>query len=97
MNLKYEWMHRFDDLFKEHGFEAIENKRMQTRKELRNPHSISLLLIHDHIARKAVVNGKMIGTDKDWAELWAKAGVEIEQGVSLLMDMVIAVGRKSML
>lgn len=96
MNLKYEWMHRFEDLFKEHGFETMENRRMQTRKELRNPHFISLLLIHDHIARKAIVNGKMVGTDEDWAELWEKAGVEIEQCLCLLMDMVIVVGRKPM-
>ncbi|PVI00621.1 hypothetical protein DM02DRAFT_628345 [Periconia macrospinosa] len=85
------------DLFKENGFETVENKRMEIRKELRNVMSTSLLLIHDHIARKAVINGKMIGTDKDWAEVWAKAGEEIEQGVSLTMDMVVAVGRKPLL
>lgn len=51
-------------------------------------------MIHAHVARLAVRNGSMIGTTKNWEDLWAKAGEEIGKGVSIMMDMIVVVGRK---
>jgi hypothetical protein len=67
---------------------------MDVKKELRSVMTVSLLMIHVHIARIAVRNGCLVGTDKNWEEVWTKAGEEIGQGVSITMDMVVAVGRK---
>jgi hypothetical protein len=92
--LHNEWLGRFRTLFEEHGFETIEDKRMEIKKELRSVMTSSLLMIHTHIARIAVWGSKLAGTDKNWNEVWTNAGEEIGQGVSLSMDMIVAVGRK---
>jgi SAM-dependent methyltransferase len=94
LNLKYSWLQRLGSLFEEQGFELIDQKRMDVKKELRSVMTVSLLMIHAHIARIAVRNGCMVGTDKNWEEVWTKAGEEIGNGVSLTMDMVVVVGRK---
>ncbi|KAF2870608.1 UMTA methyltransferase family protein-like protein [Massariosphaeria phaeospora] len=94
MNLKYSWTGRLGSLFQEHGMEVIEDKRMDVKKELRKAMTDSLLMMLSHVARIAVRNGSLIGTDKNWEELWANAGDEIGQGVSVTMDMIVAVGRK---
>jgi hypothetical protein len=94
MNLKYSWLGQFGSLFKQHGMEVIDDIRMDVKKELRSVMTVSLLMIHVHIARIAVRNGCLVGTDKNWEEVWTKAGEEIGQGVSITMDMVVAVGRK---
>lgn len=94
MNLKYGWIKRFEQLFQEHGFEPVETKEMEVKKELRDVMTNSLLMIHDHIAIFAVQNGKLIGTDKNWDKLWEGCLEEINQGVSITLDMVVAVGRK---
>ncbi|KAF2681130.1 hypothetical protein K458DRAFT_344400 [Lentithecium fluviatile CBS 122367] len=94
MNLKYSWLGRLGQLYEQHGLEVVDYKKVIVKKELRSVMTVSLLMIHAHIARIAVRNGCMVGTDKNWEELWTKAGEEISQGVSLTMDMVVAVGRK---
>jgi SAM-dependent methyltransferase len=94
LNLKYSWLQRLGSLFEEQGFELVEQKRMDVKKELRNVMSVSFIMIHAHIARIAVRNGCLLGTDKNWEEVWTKAGEDFANGVSLTMDMVYAVGRK---
>jgi hypothetical protein len=54
----------------------------------------SLLMTLHHVSRIAVRNGCLVGTDKNWEQLWANSGEEVENGVSLTMDMLITVGRK---
>jgi hypothetical protein len=94
MNLQYSWIENLGKIFQEHGLELVEHKRMDVKKELRKTMTDSLLMTLHHVARIAVRNGRMVGTDKDWEQLWANSGPEVEQGVSLLMDMLITVGRK---
>jgi hypothetical protein len=94
MNLKYSWLGRLGPLFEQHGLEVIDNQRTDIKKELRSVMTVSLLMIHDHIARIAVRNGCLVGTDKNWEEVLAKAGEEIGRGVSITMDMIVVVGRK---
>jgi hypothetical protein len=94
MNLKYSWVGKLDELLKQHGFDSVEYERMEIKKELRSVMTVSLLLIHAHIARMAVRDGKMIGTNKIWDEVWANTGGEIGQGVSITMDPIVVVGRK---
>jgi len=94
LNLKFSWLQRLGPLFEEQGFEVVDQKKMDVKKELRSVMTVSLLMIHAHIARVAVRNGCMVGTDKNWEEVWTKAGEEIANGVSLTMDMIVVVGRK---
>jgi hypothetical protein len=96
MNLDYSWVGVLGSLFQQHGLEVIEDKRMNVKKELRKAMTDSLLMMLNHVSRIAVRDGKMVGTDKNWQELWTKAGDEIGQGVSITMDMLIIVGRKAM-
>jgi hypothetical protein len=77
MKLNYSWLGRLGSLFAQHGFEVIDDKRMDVKKELRSVMTVSLLMIHDHIARIAVRNGCLVGTDKNWEQVWTKAGEEI--------------------
>lgn len=93
-NLKYDWLQQLGKLFEQHGFELIDEKRMSVKKELRSVMTTSLLMIQAHVARIAVRDGCMIGTNKSWEEVWTKAGEELKEGVSLTMDMIVAVGRK---
>jgi hypothetical protein len=93
-NLKYSWLRRLGPLFEQEGFEVVDEKRMHVKKELRSVMTITLLMIHAHVARVAVHNSRLVGTEKNWGEVWTKAGEEIAQGVSLAMDMIVAVGRK---
>lgn len=94
MNLEYSWIEDLGKIFQEHGLEVLEHKRMDVKKELRKTMTDSLLMTLNHVARIAIRDGCLIGTDKNWEQLWTKAGEEIEQGVSLTMDMLITVGRK---
>jgi hypothetical protein len=94
MNLKYAWIENLGKLFQEHGLELLEHKRMHVKKELRKTMTDSLLMMLHHVSRIAVRNGCMVGTDKNWEQLETNAGPEIEQGVSLTMNMMITVGRK---
>jgi hypothetical protein len=94
LNLKFPWLHRPGSLFEEQGFEIVDDKRMNIKKELRSVMTVSLLMIHEHILRIAVRNGCMVGTNKNWEEVWTKAGEDIANGVSLTMDMIVVVGRK---
>jgi hypothetical protein len=93
-NLKYSWLRRLRSLFEQEGFEVVDEQRMDVKKELRSVMTITLLMIHAHVARVAVRNGRLVGTEKNWEDVWTKAGKEIAQGVSLTMDMIVAVGRK---
>lgn len=94
MKLEYYWIENLGKIFQEHGLELLEHKRMDVKMELRKTMTDSLLMTLHHVARIAVRDGCMVGTDKNWEQLWIKAGEEIEQGVSLTMDMLITVGRK---
>ncbi|KAF2787074.1 UMTA methyltransferase family protein-like protein [Melanomma pulvis-pyrius CBS 109.77] len=94
MNLKYSWVGMLGSLFEQCGLDVIEEKRMDVKNELRKAMTDSLLMMLSHVARIAVRDGNMIGTDKNWNELWTKAGDEIGQGVSITMDMLVVVGRK---
>ncbi|PSN62730.1 UMTA methyltransferase family protein-like protein [Corynespora cassiicola Philippines] len=94
MGLEYSWIGNLGKNFQEHGLEVIEDKRMDVKKELRKVMTDSLLMALHHISRIAVRNGCLVGTDKNFQELWAKAGEEINQGVSFTMDMLVVVGRK---
>jgi hypothetical protein len=67
---------------------------MDVKKELRKTMTDSLLMMLNHVSRIAVRDGCLVGTDKNWEQLWTNAESEIEQGVSLIMDMLITVGRK---
>lgn len=94
MNLKYDWLARLGSIYEQQGLELVVDKRMEIKKELRSVMTVSLLMIHAHIARIATRNGCLIGTDQNWEEVWNKAGEEIAQGVSIIMDMIVVVGRK---
>jgi SAM-dependent methyltransferase len=94
MNLDYTWIENLGKIFQEYGFEEVEHEKMDVKKELRKTMTDSLLMTLHHVSRIAVRNGCMVGTDKNWEQLWTKAGEEIEQGVSLTMDMSVTVGRK---
>jgi len=94
MNLDYSWVGTLGSLFQRHRLEVIEDKRMRAKDELRKEMTDSLLMALSHVAQIAVRDGSMIGTDKNWEELWTKAADEIGQGVSITMDMLVIVGRK---
>jgi hypothetical protein len=94
LNLNFAWLERLGPLFQENGLEVIDDQRMTVKKELPSVMIASFLMIHAHVARVAVRDGCMVGTNKNWNEVWTKAGEEIGQGVSLTMDMIVVVGRK---
>jgi hypothetical protein len=94
MNLQYSWIENLGKIFQEHGLELLEHKRMDVKKELRKTMTDSLLMTLHHVSRIAVRNGCLVGTDKNWEQLWTSSGEEVEKGVSLTMDMLITVGRK---
>ena len=70
------------------------NDRFEPRKDLRKAMSDSMLMVHDTVRRLALRDGKMPGTEEDFEELWSSVGAEINQGVSVLMDMLVLVARK---
>ncbi len=94
MNLRYDWSSNLGSIFAEHGLEVVEDTRMDVKKELRKAMTDSLLMMFEHVATLAVRDGCMVGTDKNWADLWNKAGQEIDNGVSITMQMMVRVGRK---
>jgi hypothetical protein len=94
LDLKYSWLQRLCPLFERQGFEVLDWKSMDLKKELRNVMSVSFLIIHAHIAHIAVRDRRLVGTDKNWNKVWTKAGEDFGNGVSLAMDMIVVVGRK---
>jgi hypothetical protein len=84
----------WDPFFQEHGLEVVEHKRMDGKKELRTTMTDSFLMTLQSIARIAVRNSCLVGTNKNWEELWRNAEDDIERGVSVTMDMLATVGRK---
>ncbi|KAL5381090.1 hypothetical protein DPSP01_007347 [Paraphaeosphaeria sporulosa] len=95
MNLKNSWIGKLDAPFKQRGFDFVKYQRMEVKKELRSVMTVSLLMIHRHVARSGVRDGKMIETNKVWDDVWRNAGEEIGQGVAITMDTVVVVGRKA--
>lgn len=57
MNLKFSWIGKLDKLLEQQGFDSVEYKRTDIKKELRSVMTLSLLLIHEHVARLAVRDG----------------------------------------
>lgn len=94
MSLDYSWIPRLGSLFEQHGLDVLADFRMDVKKEFRKPMTDSLLMVLGHIAKIAVRDGCMVGTDKNWEELWNNSGAEIENGVSVTTDMLVCVGRK---
>jgi hypothetical protein len=94
MNLEYAWIGNLGTIFQEHGLEVLEHKRTDVKKELRKTMTDTFLMTLQHVARIAVRDGCLVGTNKNWEKLWRNAGDEIEQGVSITMDMLVTIGRK---
>jgi SAM-dependent methyltransferase len=94
MSFQYIWCSNLGSIFAQHGLEVLEDKRMDVKKELRKPMTDSLLMVFEHIAKLAVRNGSMVGTDKNWTDLWNETAVEVHNGVSITMDMLVCLGRK---
>ncbi|KAH7116175.1 UMTA methyltransferase family protein-like protein [Dendryphion nanum] len=94
MNLDYSWLANVGLILAEHGFEVKVDERIDPKKELRKPLSDSMMLVHDNVRRRALKNGRMPGVDVDIDELWASIQPELEQGVCVLMDMLVLVAQK---
>jgi len=87
MNLNYQWCSNLGSILRHYGLDVIADTRMEVKKELRKPTTDSILMAFEHIAKIAVRDGCMVGTNKNWANLWNNSRPEIDNGVTQLYPM----------
>ncbi|KAF2837800.1 hypothetical protein M501DRAFT_995036 [Patellaria atrata CBS 101060] len=88
------WIANLDQQFKENGFENVQFDKTTWAPKLRKPITDDMLMMTESVVVLTKRDGKLIGTEENFDEIWAHALEEISKGVSLTMDPVVCVGQK---
>ena len=89
------WVSELPANFKSSNLEIVDSFRHPLIDELRKASTDQLMMALEEIG--AIAAGKsapLLGSHEEFRELFKNAVVETQQGVSVGMDMVVAVGRK---
>lgn len=95
MGLKFDWISRLDEIFREHGLDIVDTFRLDATNDLLKPMTDNFLTGMEMMSCYVDGEGNMVGTKRNWVEMWSKAGEEINRGVTISMDMLVIVGRKT--
>lgn len=83
------------DVFVSNQLEVIDSFRLPITDHLRRASTDNFIMALEEIGSIASAkNVDLLGTPENFRELWKRAVMETERGVSIGMDMVVIVGRK---
>ena len=89
------WLSNLDDIFGKNGLDVVDAFRLPISDELRKASTDNFVLALEGIGAVAAgKDGALLGTHKAFRTLFGKAVRETRDGVTISMDMVVAVGRK---
>lgn len=89
------WLSHLYAIFEKNGLEVIDSFRLPISDELRKASTDNFVVALEGIG--AIAAGKdstLLGSHEDFRTLFKKAVLETQDGVTISMDMIVAVGRK---
>ena len=90
------WLSNLDDIFRKNGLDVVDSSRLPISKDLRKASTDNFVVALEAIG--AIAPGKdsnLLGTHEEFRRLFRKAVLETQEGVTISMDMTVAVGRKA--
>lgn len=97
IGLQFQWISELDDIFTSHGVEVLYSHRQTISDDLSKASTDNWLMGLEefgNVATARVVDGPL-GTREEFEGMYADMVRETTRGVSITMDMVVAVGRKA--
>ena len=89
------WLSNLDAIFGKNGLDVVDPFRLPISDELRKASTDNFVMALEGIgALTAGKNSALLGTHEEFRMLFGKAVRETQDGVTISMDMVVAVGRK---
>ena len=89
------WLSNLYAIFEKNGLEVVDSFRLPISDELRKASTDNFVVALEGIG--AIAAGKdstLLGSHEDFRVLFRKAVLETQAGVTISMDMIVAVGKK---
>ncbi|KAI9708926.1 MAG: hypothetical protein M1820_003620 [Bogoriella megaspora] len=94
-DLHFQWLSDLPGLLHEHKLEVLDRFRLPISDDLRKPSTDIFVIGLEAMGRLAGErDGRLIGTSQSWEQLFHGLIEEVSSGVTISMDMVVALGRK---
>ena len=93
------WVSELDKVFKQQGLDVLSYTRLPIHDDLAKPWTEMQLMATWDIHEKVIVpaalkNPNASPSAEEWREMYRQMCEEVNQGMSIRMDMVVAVGKK---
>lgn len=89
------WLSGLDAIFEKNGLELVDSLRLPISNELRKASTDNIMMAVEGIgAIAAERDNALLGSHEVFRNLFGKAVLETQDGVTLSMDMIVAVGRQ---
>ncbi|KAL9108138.1 MAG: hypothetical protein Q9227_007115 [Pyrenula ochraceoflavens] len=93
-DLKFDWLSDLPGLLCSHGLTALDSIRLPCSDDLRKPSTDNFVMALEEIGRLASNrNPGLLGTPLEWEELFHGLIGDVGCGVTISMDMVVALGQ----
>lgn len=89
----HRWISRLDDAIAANGFTNVELSRTEVRPKYYHQWNVVRLMTGLEMSRNPKV--KAANADKNIEKMFAEASKELEAGVAITADLVVAIGTKS--
>lgn len=93
------WVSELDKVFKQQGLDVLSYTRLPIHDDIAKPWTEMQLMatwdIHEKVIVPAALKDSNASPSADeWREMYRKLVEEVNQGMSIRMDMIVAVGKK---
>ncbi|CAD6582664.1 MAG: hypothetical protein ASARMPREDX12_000999 [Alectoria sarmentosa] len=98
-NLTYRWVSELDKFFKQQGLDVLSYTRLPIHDDLAKPWTEMQLMATWDVNEKVLVPAALKDPSaspsaKEWRQMYGKVVEEVNQGMSIRMDMIVVVGKK---
>lgn len=94
-DLRFDWLSDLPGLLRGQGLVVLDAFRMPISDDLRKPSTDDLVTGLEEIGRLASNHDpELLGTPEEWNELFNGLIEDVGRGVTISMDMVVALGQK---
>ena len=88
-----------NNLFREHGLTVLGYHRIPVRDDITKPWTDMQMMATKDLVENYLIPAKEMGrvdgpTAEEWREILDGLGQEVREGMGMIMDMIVAVGRK---
>ena len=93
-DLRFDWLSDLPGLLHKHGLITLDSFRAPISDDLRKPSTDNFVMALEEIGRLASERApELLGTPREWEELFHGLIEDVGRGVTVSMDMVVALGR----